>query len=352
MQLTKEQKEYLKRTMANEHQIGRTRHHGVLVFACICILIAGSLPFLLSKDAKLHNAVVSYVSGLQQQPELWHKVTPKAYDYLGGFGMTQGVIHSKTMTEAGNRYPEVEKLPVYEYQNADLLSAKTAVLSEEEQLQRIMEMKDLLGMKEAVKQDEIAPSVENQTMKLSIEEDGLMHLSMKQTLTIDQQNEDEVLASAKQYVELYQLIAQIDDPIYHMSESAAGTYEVVITQASTKLPIYYEGTAQIIFSIQESHPHIYITDQSQLNELGEYPVINVEEARKQLLRGNYYYAFSNTEFEDTDIIGYDLTYPNLNNIRTFLPYRLPVYRFYIQKEEGIYKFDVVAINQDQFRKKK
>lgn len=352
MQLTKEQKEHLKRSMANKRPIYENRHRGVLAFACACILIASALPFLLSKGARLHNAVVSYVSGLQQQPDLWRKATPEAYDYLGGFGMTQGVIHSKTMAEAGNRYPQVTKLPVYEYQNADLLSAKTAVLSKEEQLQRITELKDLLGMKETIQQDEIAPSVENQTMKLSIEEDGLMHLSMKQTLTIDQQNADEVLASAKQYIELYQLIAQIDDPIYHMSESVAGTYEVVITQASTKLPIYYEGTAQIIFSIQESHPHIRIPDQSQLKELGEYPVISIDEARKQLLRGNYYYAFSNTEFDDTDIIGYDLTYPNLNNIRTFLPYRLPVYRFYIQKEEGIYKFDVVAIDQDQVKKKK
>lgn len=343
--LQDEQRQILKAAMIKETKQHKQRHKAVFAMTCICILI-GAFSIVLSQYAHLPHAVLSSVRGLKEQSDQWHQHTPQEYEFLGGFGMTLGVIQSETMEEAGNSYPKVETLPVYEYKQSDPLSAKTATLSQEECHARISDMKRRLSMKEDIETTGIEFQVSNEVMTLSIRDDGVMELFMKQEIKSNQHNSNDILTWAKQYTKLYQQIALITDPVYHISESFTGSYEVIITQAKDWLPIYEEGKNALIFSIREGHAIITIPDKSQLKDLGEYQVIDVQEAKKELLNGNYYYAIANTDFHEDDIIGYDMTYPNLPGVRTFLPYRLPVYRFYIKKSEGIYKFDVVAVEGD------
>ena len=140
-------------------------------------------------------------------------------------------------------------------------------------------------------------------------------------------------------------------PVYHVIEYGSGL-EVLITQKSEHAPVYEEGNQEIHFTIKEvvdhAYPCIVLPYQENLKVVKTLPLIDKEEAENILLQGGYYFFSDNPQFEQKDIIGYDVLYPTLTKVRTFLPYRLPVYRFYILKENGIYYFDVLAIAQEDY----
>lgn len=316
---------------------------GIVIISIILIIVFIPKPYV-SFDAIAH---------LPNLPQMEKKTyTPQGYDWLGG-GMSTSIIDKSQKEIYQNTYADVKTLPVYRYQNIDVQAAEINGFEDrilKEQIQQVMkqlQMEKQLQTSDNYNEVYIAEDDEKQVV---VYQDASVHIQYKQTVDKDGiHDNNEMLELAKQYQAVYAKTRNITSPIYHVMETGPNALEVLITQKSENVPVYAEGKDAIHFTIKEqgevAYPCIVLPYQKNLIEVDKMPLISKDEAEEKLLQGEYYYFFNRTEFTKEDIIGYDVLYPTLDKIRTFLPYRLPVYRFYILKAEGIYFCDVVAITQ-------
>lgn len=364
-QLNEQQLQSLKTALSKQEEKQMRRPRSKVMAICatfiLCLCVLSVLRLQLSSELAwldLSQMQGTFVNGIQKL--MGYK--PIYYDYLVGFGYHEqnGILKSDTKGEVGNTYPKMDSLPVYRYREYKDNLGHTYPYRDETYRAKLEEVKQILSL-----EGEIQKSItgqyflENKQVYVKVEEDASVILQFKESIPASiLHNSDRILDYAKQYRDLYTKLADITSAMYHVTENAGGNYEIIITQKSEKAPIYEEGKASISFSIVGSSSsfhqdeettyvaQIRFYDVDQLIYLKDMPLISVEEAKAILLKGGYYYAFQNTEFNENEIVGYDMVYPHDESMITFLPYRLPVYRFYIQKENGIYRFDVIAIQQE------
>lgn len=327
-----------------------TKHRKKLYLPIGIIIITAILIILLIPKSHESHGVISNLPNI---PPIENEVyTPQSYDWLGG-GISNSIFDKSRKDVYNNTYEDVKALPVYRYEKVDVQAAEINGFEDDILLDRIQSAKKQLQMEGAIQSSDTYDRkyyVEDDEKNVSVYQDASLHIQYKQEMSEDSIHDSEkILELAKQYTSIYAKTRNITSPIYHVIETGPNTLEVLITQKSEKAPIYAEGKDAIYFTIKQdveaAYPCIVLPYKDNLQEVEMMALISKEEAEKKLLQGDYYYFFNRTDFTKEDIIGYDVLYPTLEKIRTFLPYRLPVYRFYILKAEGIYFCDVIAITQ-------
>lgn len=359
----KNYKDDLNHFKLDEHQIAQLKYQvktkktskhrsKILLPMGISILAVLLILYLIPKPNVLHHAI-SYVSTLPIDTET--KIyQPQNYDWLMGGGFSVKIDTSKR-DQYRNTYEKVKELPIYQYQKVDIQSGEVNGFQDQTYQERITFAKQLLHMDGEIQpssDDNMKYYIEDHEKVVSVKADAAIDIQYKQE--VDQTviyDSEQMLQLAKQYQDIYKQTRNVTSPVYHVIEYGS-SLEVLITQKSEHAPVYEEGNQAIHFTIKEvvnhAYPCIVLPYQENLKVIKTLPLIDKEEAENILLQGGYYYFTDNPQFKREDIIGYDVLYPTLTKIRTFLPYRLPVYRFYILKENGIYYFDVLAIAQEDY----
>ena len=352
-QLNEQQLQELKAGVYQHHD--RSCHRLVKPIAgllIVCLLCVGAVLVFQEKES---NRIADTPSFTPKDDKQQIAYEPTHYDFLGGMGGwdTIGILSSDTMDEKGNRYPQVNSLPIYRYEHYIDNTGREYGYPDAYYQKKMTTLKQQLALTGELQKNVAGEYyIEDTTMVAKIQHSAEITITMKQSVDPSiLNNSREIFTCAKQYQSYYQKIAGITSPVYHISETTMGNYEVIVTQKSEQPAIHEEGKAMIIFQLAGDengahHPQIRINDLDNLTFVKDAPVITQEQAKEILLQGGYYYSYQNTEFTKDDIIGYDMVYPDLGSALTFLPYRIPVYRFYIQKEKGIYLFDVIAITQE------
>ncbi|RGB64301.1 MULTISPECIES: hypothetical protein [Erysipelotrichaceae] len=336
------------------NQTVKKRRKKIYLPVGIVIITAILIIFLIPKPHVSYGAI-TYLPNIPQIEKKTY--TPQSYDWLGG-GIFDSLFDKNRKDVYDNTYEDIKALPVYRYQNVDLQAAEIGDFEDnvlKERMQLVKEQLQMEGQIQSSNDYDVRYHLEDDEKNVSVYRDASIHIQYKQEIersTIS--NSEKMLQLAKQYQSVYAQTRKITSPIYHVIETGPDALEVLITQKSENAPIYAEGKDAIHFTIidtlEAAYPCIVLPYQKNIEEVDTMPLISKEEAEEKLLQGDYYYFFHHTEFTKEDIIGYDLLYPTLKRIRTFLPYRLPVYRFYILKAEGIYFCDVVAITSDAYER--
>ncbi|MEG0981358.1 MAG: hypothetical protein RSE52_06345 [Erysipelotrichaceae bacterium] len=319
--------------------------------ACIFAFLFFVSTNLISKDKDIKVKEVVY----QQLYE------PQWYQSFGGMGSSSKCentnefiqLNKDNLHPINKTYTFKDHLPVYEYER---YYDQHGVYEPYEDAFYINQLKPYAA---ALKIEE-EPSKVNQSFEIKNE---AYHLKSKVNgdieilgTTLKKGNFDDhpdlLLKEAKAFFSKIKATTKIDKPNYRI-EMAANHYYVSIYE--TKDSLYYEPNQAITFQLnyvsdQEYQPCMILPDVDHHQvKVKDFPIMPLDEAVKTLLQGGYTSInYPKEALTKKDIIRWEYLYTDSSFIN-YLPYRIPIYRFYIEKKDELYYLDVVAIKKDALK---
>lgn len=280
---------------------------------------------------------------------------PKAYQSYGSGGMedSSSIIEKDFGELLTSREEASKSLPVYEKRYHKLLFGESqAVFSQEELFMVLQTAKEKLGIKQEL-QKSVAFSVyevESDQYKLSIDESGTITMRMKHVLdpSIVEQA-DVFMQTVKENYPIMENLLPFQNPKVELTTASTFAqlrFSAVITEKDTPYPYVEVGYDT---EGKKGSLVVKIPYEKNIKQRKMMPIITKEQAETLLLHGEYFYTKHVKDVDKEDILSCHIQYLDEESYPDFVPYRLPVYRFYVKDNEEIVALDVVAVSLEDLK---
>lgn len=364
--LSKEDKQTLLHGLMQEEKCTCSYHryrYAVLPVLCVCVLV-----LLLVPKAQDEPAAAVY------KPKFAYEQVYEPDHYVPIAGAASGVadpvsnmqefldLNQEHLHSVYDTYDAKQALPVYRYERIYDMKKGFPRYADAYYRQRIFEVASMLGvdggLQEGTWRDVYV--IENDTIRITIRDSGDIALLGKDmqfdTLEV---SSNEILTSAKDYYEKFKAVLPIQVPSFRIEASQAN-YKVQILEYENADYVYFDENTYAQFSIVMDYigaeseliyrPELVIYQRSHEMQLGEYTIISPREAQQSLLQGRYIaYALPAISITARDVVGWELCYSD-DAYENFLPYRIPLYSFYVIKNGNLYRMDVPALQVEEMKK--
>ncbi|MEG2801829.1 MAG: hypothetical protein RR890_07900 [Longicatena sp.] len=355
--LTKEHKQALKNAMMEPSFTPKRKQH-VLIFASVICLVL--LSVVLLQKQMPHQAEPIAINKIEDEVSYEQCYKPQWYRSYGGLGISKKMDSSSPFLEIKKNetrtiQTDIKELSVYEYERTKNERGEFKRYDDEEYRITLSAIANKLGIHNALTSDvrDRVYKIESDKLTLRVKENDSVSIIGNERYASD------ISSDAKQMVELaktffpqVQSATDIKNPTYQLL-TRNNTYEVMINEKAKE-------QKSVVFSIEETYdtktsepifcPSINIPNVKHQREIGKLSILDVKEATKTLLEGGYTSnnipVFSLTS---KNIVGVELIYSD-DTFINYLPYRLPIYRFYVNVKDTIYSADVIATSREELEK--